>query len=158
MSRLRMLATLTVGALAATVVSVAPAHAADWRTRLTYQDGRGQVCVDLKTDGTATVFFRMNNRRGELKLKALISSVRADGKPDRTLKLTHFAEAGEVSKAASYDGLRADDLFFVEISQISTRARASSRPPPSRCGSARRLPARSSRPVSGQWAMSTKRE
>ena len=59
----------------------------------------------------------MNNRRGELKVKTLITSVRADGKPDRTLKLTQFAEAGEVSKAASYDGLEADDLFFVEISQ-----------------------------------------
>ncbi len=116
MSRVRMLATLIVGALAATVVSVAPAHAAtDWRTRLTYQDGRGQVCVDLKTDGTATVFFRMNNRRGDLKLKALISSVRADGKPDRTLKLTQFADAGEISNVASYDGLKADDLFFVEV-------------------------------------------
>jgi hypothetical protein len=117
MSRLRMLATLIVGTLAATVVSVAPAHAADWRTRLTYQDGRAQVCVDLKTDGTATVFFRMNNRRGELKLKALISSVRADGKPYRTLKLTQFAEAGEISNVASYDGLKADDLFFVEVIQ-----------------------------------------
>ena len=118
MPRLRVLAALSVGALAASVFSVAPAHAAtDWRNRLTYQDGRAQVCVDLKTDGTATVFFRMNNRRGELKLKALISSVRADGKPDRTLKLTQFAEAGEISKVASYEGLKADDLFFVEVIQ-----------------------------------------
>ena len=117
MSRLRMLATLTVGTLAATVVSVAPAHAADWRTRLTYQDGRAQVCVDLKADDTATVFFRMNNRRGELKLKALISSVRADGKPYRALKFTSLAEAGEISNVASYDGLKPDDYFFVEISR-----------------------------------------
>jgi len=118
MSRLRTLATLIVGALAAAVVSAAPAHAAtDWRNRLTYQDGRAQVCVDLKADDTATVFFRMNNRRGELKLKALISSVRADGKPERTLKLSQFADAGEVSNVASYDGLKADDRFFVEIIQ-----------------------------------------
>jgi hypothetical protein len=118
MPRHRVLAALSVGVLAATVVSVAPAHAAtDWRTRLTYQDARAQICADVAADGTATVLLRMNNRRGELKVKTLISSVRADGRPDRTLKLSPWAEAGEVSKPAAYDGLRADDLFFVEISQ-----------------------------------------
>ncbi len=57
----------------------------------------------------------MNNRRGELKAKTLSpASGRTASRTARSL--TQFAEAGEVSKAASYDGLKADDLLFVEIS------------------------------------------
>jgi hypothetical protein len=118
MAHHRVLATLSVGALAATVVSIAPAYAAiDWRTRLTYQDARAQICVDMKDDGTASVLMRMNNRRGELKVKTSISSVRGDGRPDRTLKGTSFVGAGEVSSTVAYGGLTADDLFFVDISR-----------------------------------------
>ena len=122
MPRHRGLATLSVGALAATVVSIAPAYAAtDWRTRLTYQDARAQICADVKADGTATVLLRMNNRRGELKVKTLISSVRADGKPDRTLKLTQFAEAGEVSTFTNVFGVgKVEDFSWKGMLDFST--------------------------------------
>jgi hypothetical protein len=118
MPRLGGLATLGVGAVALSLVSIAPAYAAtDWRTRLTWQDARAQICVDVTADGTATVLMRMNNRRGESKVKASISSVRDDGRPDRILKATQFVGAGEVSNPASYGDLKADDLFFVDISR-----------------------------------------
>ena len=119
MSLFRGLSTLIVGALVATAVSIAPANAApEWRTALTWQNARAQICADVHPDGTATVRVRMNNRRGDARVSAGIASVRANGKPDRTLVTTKFAGAGKISAPVEYDQLMADGVFFVDIAQM----------------------------------------
>ena len=115
MSRLRMLATLIVGALAATVVSIAPAHAAtDWRTRLTYQDGRGGLRrPEDRWHGDRVLQDEQPSGRAEAQGAHLQRQGGRQAGPHA--QLTQFAGAGEISNVASYDGLKADDLFFVEV-------------------------------------------
>ncbi len=116
----RGLATLVVGTLAATTASIAPAHAdSGWRTALTWRDARAQVCADVAADGSAVVRVRMNNRRGDAKVSAGIASVRANGKPDRTLVTTKYVGAGGTSAAVQYKKLAADASFFVDIAQMT---------------------------------------
>jgi hypothetical protein len=111
---------LFIGTLAATTASIAPAHAeAGWRTAVTWRDARAQICTEVDADGTAVVRVRMNNRRGEAKVSAGIASVRANGKPDRSLVTTSFVGAGRTSAAVRYDKLAADDSFFVDIAHMT---------------------------------------
>lgn len=116
----RGLATLVVGTLAATAASIAPAHAEPgWRTVMTWRDARAQICADVAADGSAVVRVRINNRRGEAKVSAGIASVRANGKPDRSLVTTKYVGAGGTSAAVQYGKLGADGAFFVDIAHMT---------------------------------------
>ena len=116
----RGLATLVIGTLAATAAPLAPAHAEPgWRTAVTWRDARAQICTEVSADGSAVVRVRMNNRRGEAKVSAGIASVRANGKPDRSLVTTRFVGAGRTSAAVHYGKLTAADAFFVDIAHMT---------------------------------------
>ena len=99
------------GALAATVVSIAPAHAATQSGapgRPTRTGGAPclrdhRVPTTLRLDGVISGCTWQDGSSADLRRRC---------KPDRTLDR---ASRGEISNAASYDGLKADDLFFVEV-------------------------------------------
>jgi len=112
-------ALLVVGATATATALGTPAHAArtGWDTVSTFQGARAQVCTVVAADGTATVRVRINNKRGSLKVSAGIASVRANGRPDRTLVTTRYVGAGQVSGAAEWTELGAAESFYVDIAQ-----------------------------------------
>jgi hypothetical protein len=108
-----------VTSLAATTALSSPAQAAKsgWDTVSTFQGARAQICTVVNADGTATVRVRINNKRGSLKVSAGIASVRANGRPDRTLVTTKFVGAGQISGAAEWTKLGAAESFYVDIAQ-----------------------------------------
>lgn len=109
-----------VCALAATSLTSGPAHAEPgWRTVMRWQEAQAQICSTVRADGTATVRVRMNNRQGEFRVSAGIASVRANGRPDRSLVMTKAVGAGRTSAVVTYDKLTADGRFFVDISRAT---------------------------------------
>jgi hypothetical protein len=120
MTVIRGLATIVVGTPIATTVSIAPAQGAPgWRTAVTWRDARAQICAEVRPDGTAIVRVRMNNVRGDAKVSAGIASVRATGRPDRTLVITKFVGAGTISGVVQHDELTADGVFYVDIAHMT---------------------------------------
>src|SRR5262245_5840625 len=118
MRLLRVLATIVIGTLAGSVAPAAHADT-DWRTALTWRDARAQVCAEVAADGSAVVRVRINNRRGDAKVQAGLASVRANGRPDRTLVVTRYVTAGGTSPAVQTRKLGAGDRFFVDIAHMT---------------------------------------
>ncbi|WP_345458321.1 hypothetical protein [Nocardioides marinquilinus] len=112
----RSLALMVIGALAASLAAIVPAHAVPgWRTNLVWQDAQAQVCAVVRGDGSAVVRVRMDNRRGTRWVAAGIASVRPDGRPDRTLAISPYVRGGRLSASAEYTKLRAGSRFYVDI-------------------------------------------
>jgi hypothetical protein len=129
----RALALTLVGALAASLAAFVPAHAATgWRTKLVWQEAQAQVCAVVRSDGSAVVRVRINNRRGTRWVAAGIASVRADGRPDRTLAISPYVRGGQLSAPVGYRELRAGSRFYVDIHRRTTEGagivRTSDRP------------------------------